>query len=144
MLDTQTKDTYPSRRHKWKPGQSGNPTGLSRRHNDIEALAREHGPEAIETVAAIMRDVTSNPSVRLAAATALLDRGFGRPKQTVDATVNINLAEEHLAALNALTDAATAVVAVVARDQDQTLMLDVTPDPSGIPSHPMAGQDKTL
>ena len=112
----------------WKPGQSGNPRGRPKVVFDIDVLAREHGPEAIEVMAKLMRDTTATPGIRLAAATALLDRGFGRPKQTVDATVNINLAEEHLAALNALTDTA---IQLSASGQDQTLMIDVTPDPFG-------------
>jgi hypothetical protein len=46
---------------------------------DIAALAREHGPAAIQTLVACLRD----PRHKIAAAQALLDRGFGRPAQTI-------------------------------------------------------------
>ena len=128
MLVEDTSYEKPTGAHLWKKGISPNPGGRTNRHPEVDALAREWGPEAVATMAELMRDTTATPSIRLAAATALLDRGFGRPKQTVDATVNINLAEEHLAALNALTDAA---IQLSASDQDQTLMIDVTPDPFG-------------
>ena len=71
----------PSPPNPWKPGQSGNPKGRAPSPVDIAALAREHGPRCIE-VAADLLD-SDDERIRLAAATALLDRGFGKPVQTL-------------------------------------------------------------
>jgi hypothetical protein len=49
-------------------------------------LARVCAPEAIETLKAIMLDAKTPPAARLGAANALLDRGYGRPGQSVGLT----------------------------------------------------------
>lgn len=48
---------------------------------DIRSLARAHTEIAIKVLAGIAKDGT-NESARVAAATALLDRGWGKPPQT--------------------------------------------------------------
>ena len=67
----------------WKPGQSGNPSGRPRDVHRIVELARTHTVEAIETLVAIMRAGRPD-AVRVAAAEALLARGWGKPFQPVD------------------------------------------------------------
>lgn len=62
-------------------GQSGNPSGRPKVDFEVRQLAREYGREAIEKLAAIMRG--DNPSLARAACEALLDRGFGKPVQSV-------------------------------------------------------------
>lgn len=63
----------------WKPGQSGNPRG--RPPGTIARdLARRYTEEAILTLVAAMR----SPRERVPAAIALLDRGWGKPKETVE------------------------------------------------------------
>ena len=42
-------------------------------------IAREHTEEAIETLAAIMRDEVAPAAARISACTELLNRGHGRP-----------------------------------------------------------------
>jgi Family of unknown function (DUF5681) len=74
----------------FKPGQSGNPGGRKRKSDvdrKIEDLARALGADAIKTLASIMRSAKAPASARSAAAQAILDRGFGRPRQTQDVTV---------------------------------------------------------
>jgi hypothetical protein len=61
----------------WRPGQSGNPRGRPKAPFDIGALCREHAPEAVATLVAALRD----PRHKVAAAEALLNRGFGKPVQ---------------------------------------------------------------
>jgi len=63
------------------PGQSGNPSGRPKVDFEVRELAREHGREAIERLVVIMRG--DNPSLARAACEALLDRGFGKPVQSV-------------------------------------------------------------
>lgn len=65
----------------WKPGQSGNPKGRAPPAVDIGELARKHGPRCIDVVARLLVD--KDRKLRLAAAVALLDRGFGRPLQSM-------------------------------------------------------------
>jgi hypothetical protein len=60
----------------------------------VAELAREHTADAIATLAEIMSDRKALPSARVAAATAMLDRGYGRPPQSLDVTQRLTLAEE--------------------------------------------------
>jgi hypothetical protein len=53
-------------------------------------LAQEQGPESIALLVKIRDDVSASHATRLAAANSLLDRGFGRPAQTVDMTASIS------------------------------------------------------
>jgi hypothetical protein len=68
----------------WKAGVSGNPGGRPRKHIDVEILAQAHAPQAIQTLVRAL----DNPRLCVAAATALLDRGFGRPKQQISGDAN--------------------------------------------------------
>lgn len=66
----------------FKPGQSGNPSGRPKVDFEVRRLAREYGQEAIEKLVAIMRG--DNPALAKAASEALLDRGYGKPVQSVE------------------------------------------------------------
>src|SRR3954451_16114282 len=71
-----------SRRGPGKPfakGSSPNPGGRPRAAQDLQELARTHTPAAI----AALVDALSSPRERVAAATALLDRAWGKPTQHV-------------------------------------------------------------
>ena len=70
----------------WIKGRSGNPGGRPKVLREVTELAREKGPEAIETLADIMANSTST-SARIAAACAILDSGYGKPSQTVHTSV---------------------------------------------------------
>jgi hypothetical protein len=72
-------------------GESGNPGGRPKELRDVIELARSHAPEAIETLALIMANPQAPPAARVAAANGILDRGYGRPKETVDHTVRTTL-----------------------------------------------------
>lgn len=54
---------------------------------DVIELARLHSPKAIKTLAEIMNSDRAPPAARVAAANAILDRGYGKPAQTLDASV---------------------------------------------------------
>ncbi len=64
----------------FKKGQSGNPRGRAESDRGDTQLARERGPEAIAALVKVMTKGKSE-AARVAAANALLDRGWGRPKQ---------------------------------------------------------------
>lgn len=49
----------------------------------IASLAREHTETALNVLAGIMRQEEAPHSARVSAATALLDRGWGKPSQPI-------------------------------------------------------------
>lgn len=64
----------------FKPGQSGNPGGRSGKHiADLSREARRYAALAVSTLVKICR--AGQERNRLAAANALLDRGYGKPLQ---------------------------------------------------------------
>ena len=67
----------------WKKGQSGNPGGRPKEVAEVRGLARQYTDEAIQTLVTLMQSAKLERT-RLAAASELLDRGYGRPPQAVD------------------------------------------------------------
>jgi hypothetical protein len=77
-------------RTSFKKGASGNPKGRpvgSGKPADVIEMCRALTPEAVQA----LYQALSNPRERVQAATALLDRGWGRPHQSVYAQVDTNL-----------------------------------------------------
>lgn len=68
---------------KFAKGVSGNPGGRPKALGDLRDIARQHTDEAIQVLIAVMGNAKAAPSARVGAATALLDRGWGRPTVTV-------------------------------------------------------------
>lgn len=65
----------------FKKGASGNPGGRPKEAAEVKDLARQHGPAALDKLAQWMR--SDDPRASVAAAQALLDRGYGRPAQAI-------------------------------------------------------------
>lgn len=80
----------------FQKGQSGNPGGRPKEDAEVKALARAAGPEAIEKLVELMRCDEKRTS--LAAAQALLDRGFGKPSQAVELSGELGLTHEQFLA----------------------------------------------
>ena len=104
----------------FKPGVSGNPDGRPKRPEtiearrvvaDVKAAARELTPVAMDTLEKAMTDKKAPWAAKITAAIAVLDRGWGKPEQTVSANVSVfdQMTDDEqktmLAALEALTDA---------------------------------------
>ena len=77
----------------WQPGESGNPSGLSKLEGQMIRAAREEGLDSVRFLVAVRDDqvvdamgkrVAATVRERTVAAALLLDRGFGRPKEHVE------------------------------------------------------------
>lgn len=75
----------------FQKGKSGNPGGRSPRigpNGETAAqLARVHTVEAIECLVEVVNNKKAMPIARVSAANALLDRGWGKPTEFVEANV---------------------------------------------------------
>jgi hypothetical protein len=67
---------------RWQKGQSGNPGGRRKEDNQVKELAKQHTALALETLVNLCQNGKAE-STKLAAAIALLDRGWGRPAQAI-------------------------------------------------------------
>lgn len=74
----------------FEKGKSGNPGGRAKVKlpdgRTLTDLARELTVDAVETLAAIMRDKQQPAASRVAAATQILNRGWGQAPQTIALT----------------------------------------------------------
>jgi hypothetical protein len=78
MSDAQSQHRNITGLRPWRKGESGNPSG---RPKGIEARAREHTDQALETLVRALDD--PDRRIAITAAGILLDRGWGRCKQTI-------------------------------------------------------------
>lgn len=60
---------------------------MAKTPTEIASLARQHCPRAIQVLQGIMDNPRTPPASRIAAASALLNRGWGMPEQMTEATV---------------------------------------------------------
>ena len=67
----------------WAKGQSGNPGGRPKALENVRDAARENTELAIGTLREICGDSAAPHAARVSAASALLDRGWGKPMQGV-------------------------------------------------------------
>jgi len=93
-MDRTTKIERNEKGH-WVPGTSGNPKGRKpeREIADVREAAKEWTTEAVATLGRIATDLKAPHAAQVAAATALLDRGWGRPQQRIEAHHRMSLVE---------------------------------------------------
>ena len=95
---------------RFQKGQSGNPSGRVKIPPDVKEMARGLTKEAIQTLAAVMRDAHAPHSARVRSAEVILDRAWGRPETTSNVRVSSDVRDlttaEILAALATLGVAA--------------------------------------
>lgn len=93
-MATPKKDNPGSSR--WEKGKSGNPGGRSPRvgpnGETLAELARVHTADALNTLVEVCNGKANEPRDRITAANYILDRGWGKAKESVelDAKVQSN------------------------------------------------------
>lgn len=74
----------------WVKGRSANPGGkpnLSPEEADALAMAKQFAPDAIRALHEIATSKTASDKARVTAAEAIINRVYGKPKETVESTV---------------------------------------------------------
>jgi hypothetical protein len=70
------------------PGQrSINPKGRPPAIRDLKEAAKAHTRQALNTLVSVMNDSEAPQASRITAAVALLDRGWGKPQQNIEAKI---------------------------------------------------------
>lgn len=67
-----------------RPGAGRKPGRVSAAKRDIAERAKTHGDAALNALVSIMGDDEAPHSARVSAANAILDRGYGKPRQAVE------------------------------------------------------------
>ena len=107
------------------PDVSSTRETVADRERDIRELARQHTADAVRTLAEIMGDSGSAASSRVAAAQALLDRGWGRVGAETSSQ-QTDMGAMHLKALKVLSDEMRAL-----REHPPVTVIDLSGNGSG-------------
>jgi len=68
---------------RWVKGVSGNPGGRPKKVKEVAEYAKKYTIEAIDVLVKIMRDDSAPETARIRAAEVILDRGLGKPVQSI-------------------------------------------------------------
>ena len=92
---------------KFPKGKSGNPGGRPKVLGEVQELARQYAPAAIVELARLALKAR-NETARIAAIRELLDRGYGRTRQSVEVSAPdgnpLQILFEEIDALSRRTD----------------------------------------
>ena len=78
--------TNPTGKGGFQRGQSGNPGGRSKLPADIREAFKARAPQALEVLTRCLQ--SDDDRIAMMAAQAILDRGYGKPTQSIDANIN--------------------------------------------------------
>lgn len=104
----------PPKHTQFKPGQSGNPSGKSKKPKQLADKIQKQADKLVDTLVRLATSDETPDNVKIQAINTLLDRGFGKAPQTLDVNQKHSLSDEleqHIRELNGLSP-----------------MLDVTPN----------------
>lgn len=66
-----------------RPGAGRKPGKVGKAKRDLAEMAKGHAEAALKTLADIHADKDAPPAARVSAATAILDRAYGKPPQSM-------------------------------------------------------------
>ena len=72
---------------RWANGNSGNPNGM---RNAFPEWFRDRGPDALKHILNVMDDDGADPDLRLRCAEKIVERVYGKVKQSVEVDGSIN------------------------------------------------------
>src|SRR6476659_10782538 len=78
--------TNPTGKGGFQRGRSGNPGGRARLPADIREAFKAKAPQALEVLTRCLQ--SGDDRIAMLAAQAILDRGYGKPVQAIDANIN--------------------------------------------------------
>ena len=78
--------TNPTGKGGFQRGRSGNPGGRPKLPADIREAFKAKAPQALEVLTRCLQ--SDDDRIAMMAAQAILDRGYGRPTQSIDANIN--------------------------------------------------------
>src|SRR5262245_7114065 len=71
---------------RFAPGVSGNPSGRPKLPAEVKEMFQAKAPEAFEVLCKLLH--AHDPKVSVIAAREILNRAYGRPVQSIDASIN--------------------------------------------------------
>ena len=69
-----------------RPGAGRKKGAVSAAKRALAEMAKDHADAALNTLVAICKDSAQPAAARVSAATAILDRGYGKPPQSMEVT----------------------------------------------------------
>jgi hypothetical protein len=79
-------------------GQSGNPKGAKPQDRNLRLIAQEYTEAAMLTLLEVMQNESEPGAARVTAANAILDRGYGKATQHIEAEVRTSFVDAIIAA----------------------------------------------
>lgn len=67
-----------------RPGAGRKPGAVSQAKREIAEMAKDHAASALKVLVDVANNGKAPPAARVSAATAILDRGYGKPRQSVE------------------------------------------------------------
>lgn len=124
ILQPATRDT----KGRLLPGQrSINPKGRPPIIRDLKEAAKAHTRQALNTLVSVMNDSSAPQASRITAAVALLDRGWGKPQQNIEAKIeSVDMAKTAATVLLDLSRRARESKLQDLKDKEAAI-IDVTP-----------------